>query len=64
MGFSPSGIRQLLELFGVDRVLFGTDYPAVPVTSEKHIDIVRGLGLSREDEEKIFWKNVGQLFKL
>jgi predicted TIM-barrel fold metal-dependent hydrolase len=29
-GFSPLEIKQALDLFGADRVLFGTDYPAAP----------------------------------
>ena len=64
MGFSPTGIKQCIELFGVERVLFGTDYAAVPISPREHIDIVKSLGLSREAEARIFWKNANDLFKL
>jgi predicted TIM-barrel fold metal-dependent hydrolase len=64
MGFSPAGIRHCIELFGADRVLFGSDYAAVPISPKEHIDIVKGLGLSQEDEEKILWKNASSLFRL
>jgi predicted TIM-barrel fold metal-dependent hydrolase len=64
MGFSPTGIQQCIELFGVDRILFGTDFPAVNISQREHIEIVKNLGLSHEDEDKIFWKNTAELFKL
>lgn len=64
MGFSPEGIKQCIELFGVERVLFGTDYAAVPISPKEHIDIVKSLGLSQEEEAKIFWKNANDLFRL
>jgi aminocarboxymuconate-semialdehyde decarboxylase len=64
MGFSPTGIKQCIELFGTDRILFGTDYPAVNISQKEHVDMIKGLGLSEEDEDKIFWKNAKYLFKL
>jgi predicted TIM-barrel fold metal-dependent hydrolase len=64
MGFSPAGVKQCIELFGVKRVLFGTDYAAVPISPQEHIDIIKGLGLSQEDEARIFWKNANALFHL
>jgi predicted TIM-barrel fold metal-dependent hydrolase len=50
--------------FGADRVLFGSDYAAVPISPKEHIDIIKGLGLNQEDEEKILWKNANTLFRL
>lgn len=64
MGFSSAGVRHCIELFGVDRLLFGTDNPAVNISPKEHVDLVKGLGLAPEDEEKIFWKNANDLFKL
>lgn len=64
MGFSPTGIQQSIALFGADRVLFGTDYAAVPISPKEHIDIIKGLGLSAEDESRILWKNANDLFRL
>ncbi len=40
MGFWPSMMKQLLEVFGADRILFGSDYPAVPINPTEHIGIV------------------------
>ncbi|MGO9122206.1 MAG: amidohydrolase family protein [Desulfomonilaceae bacterium] len=64
MGFSALGIRHGIDLLGADRVLFGTDYGPVPISPREHIDIVRSLGLSREEEASILWKNAEELFKL
>lgn len=64
MGFSPTGVQQAIELFGVDRVLLGSDYPAVPISPKEHIDLVKSLGLSQEDEAKILWKTANELFRL
>jgi len=64
MGFSPKGIKHVIELFGIDRVLFGSDYAAVPINPKEHAEIVAGLGLTQEDEEKVLWKNAARLFHL
>ncbi len=64
MGFSPAGIRHCIELFGIDRILFGTDYAAVNISPREHIDIVKGLGLSKQAEAKIFFENANHLFRL
>ena len=64
MGFSAAGMRHCIEVFGADRVLFGTDYGPVPISPAEHIDLVKSLGLSPEDEAGIFWKNASDLFGL
>lgn len=62
MGFSPAGIKHVIDLFGIDRVLFGSDYAAVPIHPKEHVDIIKKLGLSHKDEEKILWKNADRLY--
>ena len=49
-----------VEVFGVDRVMFGTDYGPVPIDPKEHIDIVNGLAISAADKEKILWRNAGR----
>ncbi len=53
-------IRKAIAAFGVDRVLFGTDYPMWDAKTE--VDRLLSLGLSDEDYEKIFHKNAEKLF--
>lgn len=64
MGFNPLGVKYAIETFGIDHVLFGTDYAAVPITPREHIDIVRNLGLNKTDEAKVLWENANRIFNL
>lgn len=64
MGFNPVGVRYAIETFGIEHVLFGTDYAAVPISPREHIDMVKSIGLGREDQNKIFWKNADKIFEL
>lgn len=41
MGFNPIGVRAVVELCGVDRVVFGSDFGAIPYGMEEHIKIFR-----------------------
>jgi aminocarboxymuconate-semialdehyde decarboxylase len=64
MGFWGPHVREALEVFGPDRVMFGTDYGPVPLDPKEHIDIVKSMKLSPADEEKVFWKNANGFFRL
>jgi predicted TIM-barrel fold metal-dependent hydrolase len=64
MGFWPPHVREAVEVFGVDRVMFGTDYGPVPIDPKEHIDIVNGLAISAADKEKILWRNAERFFEL
>ena len=54
----------MIEAFGSDRVLLGTDYGPVPISPAEHIEIVRGLGLDAEDETAVLGGNAQRFFKL
>ncbi len=62
LSFSPTTIRQAIQVFGSDHVLFGTDYPVAPL--EEQILIVNQLELSPTEREHILWKNSTDLFHL
>jgi len=64
MGFWAPHVREAVEVFGVDRVMFGTDYGPVPIDPKEHVDIVNGLALSTGDKEKILWRNAARFFNL
>jgi predicted TIM-barrel fold metal-dependent hydrolase len=64
MGFWAPHMREAVEVFGVDRVLFGTDYGPVPIDPNEHIDIVNALAISQADKEKILWRNAARFFNL
>ncbi len=45
-----------------NNVLFGTDWPMCPV--DKHIQLIRELGIDPKTEEKIFFQNAINLYRL
>ena len=51
-----------LSYFSADKILFGSDYPYID--RPFLIDILDHINLSKEDMEKINWKNANKLFKL
>jgi hypothetical protein len=51
-------------VFGIDHIVFGTDYGPVAISPREHIDMVLALGVSSEDEDKILWCNADRLLKL
>ncbi len=48
-----------VELLGAEKILFGTDNAYA-----MNLGQMRDAGLTREQEEQIFWKNTASLFKL
>ena len=64
MGVWAPHVAEAVEVFGPDRVMFGTDYGPVPVDPKQHVDIVKNLKISDADKDKIFWKNANAYFKL
>lgn len=57
--FKPYQIRQLIDIFGSDYVLFGSDYPMWNPKDE--IDVLSNIDLSPQDRDKIFYKNIENL---
>ncbi|MEC5409450.1 amidohydrolase family protein [Paraburkholderia sp. MPAMCS5] len=56
------GIRYAIEFYGADHVMYGSDYPCWdPATA---VQLFNEVGLSKEDQEKIFYGNARNLFGL
>jgi predicted TIM-barrel fold metal-dependent hydrolase len=64
MGFFAPHVREAVEVFGADRVMFGTDYGPVPIDPREHVDIVKELAISDVDKQKILWRNAARFFNL
>jgi aminocarboxymuconate-semialdehyde decarboxylase len=64
MGFWAPHVREAVEVFGAERVMFGTDYGPVPLDPREHIEIVNGLPVPEADKEKILWRNAAEFFTL
>jgi hypothetical protein len=64
MGFSPIGLRAAVEMCGVDRVVFGSDFGPVPYGIKEHVQIVEDVLPSPAERELVFWKTSNQVFRL
>ncbi len=56
---SPEQAKEIIKMYGVDRVLFGTDYPMWDFTIE--LERFRALGLSLDDSEMLLHENLENL---
>ena len=59
---SDDKIREIIARYGVDRVLFGTDYPMWNVDTE--VKRFMSLGYGKEDADKILYKNAVKVYGL
>ena len=64
MGFNAIGVRAAIELCGVDRVVFGTDFGPVPYGIKEHVQIVEDVLPSPAERELVFWKTSNKIFRL
>ena len=64
MGFNPIGLRAAVEMCGVDRVVFGSDYGPVPYGIKEHVQIVGDVLPSAVEREQVLWKTSNRIFRL
>src|ERR1700729_3659814 len=64
MGFSAIGVRAAIELCGVDRVVFGSDFGPVPYGIKEQVQSVEEVLPSLAERELVFWKNSNKIFRL
>ena len=64
MGFNPIGLRAAVEMCGVDRVVFGSDYGPIPYGIEEHVQIVEDVLPSPAERQLVFWKTSNRVFRL
>lgn len=64
MGFNPLGVRAAVEMCGVDRVVFGSDYGAVPYGVKEHVQIVEDVLPGRAERDLVFWQTSNKVFRL
>ena len=59
---TPEKAKELMQAYGTERVLFGTDYPMWE--PKREVERLLSLGLSDEAYEKIFHRNAEKLFDI
>jgi predicted TIM-barrel fold metal-dependent hydrolase len=64
MGIWGPHLKEAIEVFGPDRVMFGTDYGPVPIDPKEHVDLVEALDLTPAEKEKVYWRNADEFFGL
>jgi aminocarboxymuconate-semialdehyde decarboxylase len=64
MSFHVPAVMCAVATVGVDHVVFGSDYPPVPIAMERSVAVVENLPLSHADKEKILGLNAARLLKI
>jgi aminocarboxymuconate-semialdehyde decarboxylase len=62
--WSTAALRLVLDVVGVDRLVFGSDQPPVWFPLEQSVAAVSFLDLSPEDAANVRWANAARLFGL
>jgi predicted TIM-barrel fold metal-dependent hydrolase len=68
VGGNASAIKCAYDVFGVDQLVFATDTPFGPGTGEErlatYLKVVRSIGFTKEENDKIFSGNISKVFNL
>jgi aminocarboxymuconate-semialdehyde decarboxylase len=64
VNFDPNALRMAIDFAGVDQILAGSDYPHLIGSLEKMKGSIVGLGLTPEDEAKVFGGNARRILGL
>ena len=57
-----SSAMEIINIYGIERVFFGTDYPMWSAVDE--LKFIESLPLSEEDKNKLLWKNINDFLQL
>lgn len=57
----PPAVQCAVDTVGVDHVVFGSDFPPVPIPLKRSVEVVRQLKLPDEDKQKILGGTAAQL---
>lgn len=55
----PSRVRELIDIFGIDKVIFGSDYPMWDAGEE--LEMLSKILVTHEEREKVFYLNFEKL---
>jgi hypothetical protein len=64
MGFNTLGMRAAVEMCGVDRVVYGSDYGPLPYGIKEHVQIVEEVLPDPADQELVLSQTSNRIFRL
>jgi predicted TIM-barrel fold metal-dependent hydrolase len=62
--YHPPAARCACETVGADHFLFGTDAPPLKPLKKQGVEVIRQIGLSPADQNKVYCENAKRLFKI
>ena len=60
----PPAVQCAVDTVGIDHVVFGSDFPPVPIPLKRSVDVVQQLKISKEDKQKILGDTAAKLLGL
>ena len=57
----PAALRAAIEVVGVDRLVFGSDYPPAGTSPQAALELVSGSGLTEDERQKVLASNARRL---
>jgi aminocarboxymuconate-semialdehyde decarboxylase len=62
--YNAPAMKMVLEWVGPDRVIYGSDAPPLTSLKKSAIELIENLPISREDKDKILYRNARELLRL
>src|SRR2546421_4694720 len=62
--YHPPAARCAFDTVGEDHFIFGTDSPPLFVLKKEGVDLIKKIGLTPEQQNKVYYENAKRLLKL
>jgi predicted TIM-barrel fold metal-dependent hydrolase len=57
-------VQCAIDTVGIDHVVYGSDFPPVPIRLKRSVDVVHQLKISSQDKEKVLGGTAAKLLGL